>query len=68
MHDKVYSTVCVMFTSSYIPAVVTTPLHVMEDGCLAAPEGGASTKKKQWKQKTSYSHHMQNEWLSTTEA
>ena len=50
MHINVYSTVCVIFTSSYIPAVVTTPLHVMDDGCLAAPDGGASTKK-QWKQK-----------------
>ena len=42
-------TVCVIFTSSYVPAVVTTPLglQAMEDGCIAAPKCGASMKK-QW--------------------
>ena len=31
-------------TSIFIPDVVTSPLalHVMEDGCLAAPERGVS--------------------------
>ena len=33
-------------TLTSIPDVVTTPLalHVMEDGCLAAPEGGVSVE------------------------
>ena len=33
-------------TSIFIPDVVTSPLalHVMEDGCLAAPERGVSIK------------------------
>ena len=38
-------------TSTVIPDVVTTPLalHVIEDGCLAAPECGVSGEKKKIK-------------------
>ena len=37
-------------TSTFIPDVVTTPpaLHVMEDGCLAAPERGVSRSKNKF--------------------
>ena len=33
-------------TQTFLPDVVTTllALHVMEDGCLAAPEGGVSVE------------------------
>ena len=40
-------------TSSYIPAVVTSPLHVMEDGCIAASEGWVSRKKNHISNRTS---------------
>ena len=40
--------VCVMFTLTFIPDVVIPPLglHVMEDGCIAAPEMCMYVKNK----------------------
>ena len=44
-------------TSTFIPNAVTTPLalHVMEDGCIAAPEKDESIKSKKKKPKQIYS-------------
>ena len=47
MHDKASHV-----TSTFIPDVVTTllALHVMEDGCIAAPEKDESVKKMEPKE------------------
>ena len=48
---KVCVCVCVLFTSTFIPDVVITPLgpHVMEDDCIAAPETCMNKIRKQKK-------------------
>ena len=61
MHDKTPHV-----PSTFIPDVVTTPLalHVMENGCIAAPEKDESAKK--WNQKK-FIHVPKNEWLQCHE-
>ena len=50
-------------TSVFIPDVVATllALHVMEDGCIAAPEKDESMKK------IKFIHVTKNEWLQCHE-